>query len=464
LKKNVRIIYSIYGLLILIIIVISAIFYGQFQALQAYSDKVERTHEIIHQIETLERHLLSAENNQRAYFLRKDSSLLEPQTVLINKIKETEDSLQALVSDNKTQLQYLIILKARASERIMVMNQIMDYQGEKDKDKFEQNFVKGSGIMLKFAAYANKMKVQEAQALHEGTIKKNMYERSTPKFLLLVFVVTCIFQILSFAFLLSEFRTRQRYQLELEQKIQDLNATNTELEQIAFVASHDLQEPLRKIRTFSDRLVQKQQDRLDEEGKTILERITKASFRMQELMRDLINYTSLLQKETAPQSIDLNEVVSEVLISSKRLITKHNAVMNMQDLPIVQGDAKQLKLLFQNLVDNALKFSRPGISPIINISTTTILSSELKHKTPDSIERYFKVSVSDNGIGFDESFAHKIFIIFQRLHTQDSNYNGKGIGLAICRRIVMNHKGFIEATGEPGVGATFNLYFPILTT
>ncbi len=252
---------------------------------------------------------------------------------------------------------------------------------------------------------------------------------------------------------------RTRYQAELEKKLQELNRSNSELRQFAYIASHDLQEPLRKIRTFSDKLVYRHQHEIDSEVKTVIGRIESSAKRMQELIQDMINFTSLVTKEDEKQYVDLNKTVADVLTDFIEQSKQAHAVIKWDKLPEILGNREQLHLLFKSLFDNSFKFAKPGESPIIKITYKYIEGNNEEDDVPKG-KNYHRIIMEDKGIGFNNEFAEKIFMIFQRLHTQQSGYRGKGIGLAIAQRIMTNHNGIIMARGMINDGATFIMYFP----
>jgi light-regulated signal transduction histidine kinase (bacteriophytochrome) len=247
----------------------------------------------------------------------------------------------------------------------------------------------------------------------------------------------------------------------LENKLHELNRSYAELEQFTFVASHDLQEPLRKIRTFSDRLVLQYNQQLDEKGLMIVERINFAAQRLQELIQDITNFTALVNKEEKSLRIDLNWIVAKTLKEYAPVIEQQRVSVFTVPLPIITGYPEQLLLLFRSVIDNAIKFSTTTEVPVLRISYAGIERHDKNGQSGVPGQRtYHKILIEDNGIGFDNEFAEKIFVIFQRLHTQQSNYRGKGMGLAIAQRVMVNHGGFVTAVGHPGKGAVFSLYFP----
>lgn len=231
----------------------------------------------------------------------------------------------------------------------------------------------------------------------------------------------------------------------------ELKRSNMELQDFAYVSSHDLQEPLRKIQAFGDRLKIKEGEKLSEQGKDYLERMLNAASRMQNLINDLLDFSRVTTKAQPFEKVDLNFVLKGVLSDLEITIEKSNAIIQADPLPIIEGDSTQMRQLFQNLISNSLKFTRDGERPEIKIICNNILRSPNLNATPgdEMVEIYFK----DNGIGFNEKYLDKIFNIFQRLEGQ--KYEGSGIGLAICKKIAVRHGGYISAKSEPGKGATF---------
>jgi light-regulated signal transduction histidine kinase (bacteriophytochrome) len=183
---------------------------------------------------------------------------------------------------------------------------------------------------------------------------------------------------------------------------------------------------------------------------------------MQGLVEDLAAFTSLVKAETEKADVPLNEVVSKVLEELNAVTVAKQAVIKVGVLPVIHGTPVQLKMLFRALVDNALKFSKEGVPPRITVTYDRVPGKTIKgRKKEDGETQYHRITIADNGIGFDNAFGKKMFRIFQRLHTQQSVYPGKGVGLAIAERVMVNHAGFIESMGIPAGGAKFYLYFPI---
>jgi len=236
----------------------------------------------------------------------------------------------------------------------------------------------------------------------------------------------------------------------------ELEIRNRELEQFAYVTSHDLQEPLRKIRTFTE-IIQRNPGNAELIHR-YFEKINRAAERMTNLIKSVLSYSRLSRDDDGFADVALNEIVMQVQADYELLIAEKKAVVQVGNLPVIQGDRHQLEQLFSNLVGNALKFT--DSEPVIKIQSNVVDRQQVVN-LPEHLpeEKYIEILVADNGIGFEPKYAELIFTMFQRLQdTQD--YAGTGIGLAICKKIVENHHGFITATGEPGKGAKFYVYFP----
>ncbi len=249
-------------------------------------------------------------------------------------------------------------------------------------------------------------------------------------------------------------------QRKLEEKINELNVSNKDLEQFAYVASHDLQEPLRKIRAFGDRLKTRFTDHINEEGRDYIERMQNAAERMQTLIDDLLAFSKVTRAAKEFLPIDLNQLFTKVLHDLDYTIETAHAKVSLSANGQVDGIASQLAQVFQNIISNSLKFIKPETQPLIDISSQTLMGSDIPVAGVSPHLKYCVIKITDNGIGFDEGYAGKIFDLFQRLHSR-TEYKGTGIGLAICKKIVENHSGFIFAKSKEGEGASFFIVLPI---
>ncbi|MEI9918496.1 MAG: PAS domain S-box protein [Bacteroidota bacterium] len=246
---------------------------------------------------------------------------------------------------------------------------------------------------------------------------------------------------------------------ELEAINKELAGINKELSSFAYISSHDLQEPLRKIQTFSTRIMELEEKNLTKRGLDYFTRIIAASQRMRSLIDDLLTYSRANSAERKFERTDLNKVLKEVINDLDTNVEEKKAVVESDSLPVIDAIPFQVYQLLFNLLMNALKFSRPAITPYILIRSGIVAAERIPGLLKRVADKYHHISVTDNGIGFSQEQSDRIFEVFQRLHGRDE-YIGTGIGLAICKKIVENHYGLIRAEGRPGEGATFHIYIP----
>jgi signal transduction histidine kinase/PAS domain-containing protein len=257
----------------------------------------------------------------------------------------------------------------------------------------------------------------------------------------------------------TDFSSYKKLQLDLEGKMEELKRSNASLEEFAYVASHDLQEPLRKINYFADRL--KSHAPLDEVSLQMHERMEKAIRRMRTLIEDLLAYSQAGLKTKNKEEVGLAGIVEDVIADLEAVIQEKNAVISVAELPVITGDKLQLRQLFQNLISNALKYSKKEEVPNIEISAQQVSGQQSGFPVASDAKNctYYLVEVKDNGIGFEQGDAERIFNIFQRLHG-NKEYSGTGVGLSIARKVVENHQGFIDAVSQLGLGTTFRVLLP----
>jgi len=240
-----------------------------------------------------------------------------------------------------------------------------------------------------------------------------------------------------------------------------LTDSNHDLQQFASVASHDLQEPLRKIQVFSKFLKDRSYHEISDASQLYVEKIIKSSHRMKTLIVDILTYSRLSADKGRMEEVDLNLLISEILDDLDLTISEKNAFIDLGKLPVVEGNKGQLRQVFNNLIGNALKFTKPGQSPVVAIKCKP-LKEDLGVPLEDP-EQYSRIAIEDNGIGFDEQFASSIFGLFEKLNPK-TLYEGSGIGLAIAKKIVDKHNGLIVAKSAPEHGAEFNVILPYRQT
>jgi len=251
-----------------------------------------------------------------------------------------------------------------------------------------------------------------------------------------------------------------KYQKDLEAKNAELVRTNAELASFTFVASHDLQEPLRKIQGFSNRILDKEYKNFSPATQDYFQRITNASKRMQNLITSLLNYSRTNTAEIVYTPTDLNVILEEVKNNLSELFEEHYEILKTSSLPVLDVIPYQFSQLLFNILTNSIKYKKENVDPVIKISASIAKANELQNEEASLHSAYWKITIADNGIGFEPQYGEKIFELFQRLHGR-YEYEGTGIGLAICKKIVQNHHGFINAWAEPGIGSVFNIFLPV---
>jgi signal transduction histidine kinase len=257
----------------------------------------------------------------------------------------------------------------------------------------------------------------------------------------------------------SEEKVRQLNHRLLE-NVTSLESANRDLDRFAFMASHDLQEPLRKIRVFSDRLYHKYKEILDDDGKSNLNRIQQAAERMQALITDILTFSKISAEKVTFADCDLKALINDVLTDVDEEIRQKNAMIEMDDLFTIQANPVLIRPLFFNLIHNALKYSKKDTNPVIRIRSELSAAENGQGIIP-TIKQYCRIYIEDNGIGFDQKYAEEIFGMFKRLH-RHADFEGTGIGLALCKKIVEQHKGYISARSKINEGSTFIISLPML--
>lgn len=252
---------------------------------------------------------------------------------------------------------------------------------------------------------------------------------------------------------LADLMAEEKKYLTLNEKLQK---ANDELANMNWISTHDLKEPLRKIQIYGSIILEKDGAKIPDSAKKNILRMQKSASKMQVLIDDLLTYSKVMYEEKKLDPVDLNEIIEGILLDFKENIEEKNIIIQLGNLPTVYGLEFQLRQLFLNLFSNSIKFIRPEVTPVISISAENVTSEKINFAS----QKYYKIIVKDNGIGFDAAYEERIFQIFQRLHSQ-SEFIGTGIGLSICKKIAELHGGYIEAHGREGEGATFSVYLPI---
>jgi signal transduction histidine kinase len=449
---------------LLILVYIAYLFYARLQSLIEYSNLVDETNMLKFKTQECFGILKDAETGQRGYLLTKDSLFLAPMYNANSKINEALLELKELAKGDSDYTHLIDVFTKTAKERINHMNEVVrNDRAYKDYTGINVNvLLRGKLSMDEIRKVLNALdKKIEADLAARQNIK-NKYAAITPLFMVILSLLSITLVYIAYLIIMRELRARILVQNDLQYNIRALQRSNSELEQFAYVASHDLQEPLRKIQTFSNRLLIKHKDSLNDDGKFIVDRMQNAAERMRVLINDLLSYSQIVNSNVKKfDAVDLNIALRNVLDLVNDRIAAVNARITFEKLPVVQANQTQIEQLLMNLLTNALKFISPGAVPLIEIRYSTVEGQQIQNVKPaDALKFFHKISVKDNGIGFDEQYAEKIFVIFQRLQGK-SEYSGTGIGLAMCKRIAENHEGYIVAKSRINKGSEFMVFLPM---
>jgi len=434
----------------------------RFTTFTAYSDQVDHTNTVIKKILRAELCLRDIDRSERGYMVTRDTMYLRFLNNAIDSIHLVINDLGSLTNDNQRQQNNLGLLKSSVAIRIAAVRANIIYVDTANTSTPSKFYFDSRQLMVECSRRLNAMLASENILLSERFKNEQFYQKLTTSTLIYLLVIFCFVTLILFFIMIKELRIRMRFQQELQSKIIDLKRSHSELKEIAYAASHDLQEPLRKIQVFSNMLTYRKTDSTDDNNILTLNRINSSASRMQSLIADLMSLTSLIKIDENKKRVDLNRMLQYILIDVDEKIKDKKAFTEVQSLPIMDCYENQVKILFKVLLDNSLKFVREGISPVIVFSCEIRTGQELLEINPNLADKkFYCISCTDNGIGFDNRYISKMFRIFQRLHTEESEYEGKGIGLAIAQRIMANHEGYIIANGIPNKKAEFKLFFPL---
>jgi signal transduction histidine kinase len=464
----------------LTVITVTAISYLRMHALIKASELVNHTNLVKENLEKLGWNISSVESNQRGYLLTGDSSFLSLRAASLSDLNQNFVLLDSLIADNPMQVASSENLHKRINARIGALDSILRINKPLIDPGLQKQTLEGKRLMTGIKKEIGGMTLVENILLETRTHtlrRQLVVAPATILFLSLLSLLALFWSFRRLARALTKAEALQKGQhqmtelishkntelekrnLAVERQNQDLEKMNEELESFSYIAGHDLQEPLRKIQIFLGRIADSKT--LQPEALQDFERIERAAKRMQMLINDLLSYSRTSRGEKYFEHTDLNDIINQIRDELSDKLVAKNTTLNVQNLPITSAIPYQIKQLFTNLIENSLKFSRPNVDPVINISCTTIDGATNEYDLPLTKSKYYQITVSDNGIGFEEEYNEKIFGVFQRLHGR-KEYEGTGIGLSIVRKIAENHQGTIIARAKPDKGAKFILFLPAL--
>lgn len=413
--------------------------------------------------------ILETESNLRGYSLSSDARFISEYSSRKRVSLKILDSLQRLTTEQTSQQINFQNLRRSIAEKLLLSDSLLKIVRVNDKQRSPEItliVIRGKEITQNIKDAISKINEEENSFLAKTNTGMHRNLNILPAILLFTTLIGVGAGALSLYSLFQYNKNKVEgdirifdYQQQLKDQIQLLYESNKELEQFAYVASHDLQEPLRKITSFSDLLMEQYNSNLDSDGELYLQRIHHSANRMRLLINDLLNYSRVSRIQPIEQ-LDLKAIIVAVQEDLEIQIKEKNATIEAFNLPLITGNYSEFRQLFQNLISNSLKFAIQGVRPHISISAEDASVEDLKHLAAyDASKKYLSIKVTDNGIGFNQEYADKIFIIFQRLHGRDE-YQGTGIGLAICKKITEKYGGTIFARSAPGKGATFVILLP----
>jgi signal transduction histidine kinase len=418
-----------------------------FQKQKEAEDWIVHTYNVKLKIEKCFGLLLEAESDQRAYLLSSDSLYLRNiahlETLLYSNLKQ----LDSLTADNENQVKNVFILRTLVYSRISRLKMLIDSSGVSNNFAFPRFTNPGRMIMDSIHNQVTVMQAEEDRLLVQRIILKKTINSRVTIFIFLFSVVAFAILMWSFFKIKNENALRLKAQMEIENKNEKLERQNHDLTTFTNIASHDLKEPLRKIQMFTNLIKELNPSFITDKSFEYFQKISQQSNRMQNLIESVLKYAQTDEGNFGFQNTDLNEIVNLAIDSLSEIIKGKNVLVKVRFLPTLYCSPTQMEQLFINLIENGIKYSRPDVTPSIEISAT-------RH------QESWKIDVSDNGIGFDEAYQKKIFEVFQRLHSSDE-YSGTGIGLAICKRIVENHRGTISTKSTLGKGSVFSINLPV---
>lgn len=421
--------------------------YFQFGQFKKYTNYVEHTYKVMNTTERLKGSISKIIALRRGF-------ILEP-------TPETKTQILAegkILSDLVDSLEYQTLGNNVQTSNIKQIREMIKLSGLRSEQWFPEKDLSIPIDSMRSeirkakphldAAYARLEKIREIENnfLNIRASLQNDSGRTMPVLLMVTGFMAIIMLVYAFMLISNDLKARLAAKIVLEKNVRDLNLANEELERFAFLASHNLKEPLRKARTFISRLTEEASS-ADGNARE-LHKVELSLGRLQTMLDDLLAYTRLLHHQENKELVDLNKVIKAVIKEFEKDIAECGLVTEMTMLPTVQGYPQQVALVFRHLLSNALKYRKQDTTPVVSITSD--------FNDADSTQ---VIVFSDNGIGFETKYNQKIFEVFGRLHTKDE-YEGTGIGLAICRRAMFNHHGVITVDSKPGVGSKFSLHFP----
>ncbi|MBO0934281.1 sensor histidine kinase [Fibrella aquatilis] len=428
------------------------------------NQRISHTFEVISRISTILSLLKDVETGSRGYVATRLTSFLEPYRLAEPQLAPQLNNLDSLIADNPIQQRASKQLRQLVLAKLIITNRQIRLDNSETDSLRQAYLLEGRTRMDRVRQLTAQMISREQLLMTQRNTLANQSYRTGLTVTFSLAITTLIILLVMYNMLTAELRRRTEnerqlrgYEADLTAKVNQLEISNQELERFAFVASHDLQEPLRKISAFGSLLHERYSHAIDAEGQTFLAKMLAAAERMSVLIQDLLNFSRVANQPEAFQYLPLSDVLNRVIAELDLSLKETNALIEVGPMPSLEMVPPQLDQLFANLINNAMKYRRPNTPPRIQVTADVVPGSAYPMLYPDQL--YHQIFVTDNGIGFNEKYLDRIFTIFQRLHAKQQ-YEGTGIGLAICKRVVAYHQGYLTARSQEGVGSTFVVVLP----
>jgi signal transduction histidine kinase len=431
-------------------------------ALIDFSNKADHSNFILRDLYTLHGFIKDLDRTERGYMITRD-------TIYSNGLYKIEDSIRYNFSqlkkegkDDTALIKDLSYLAEQIKVRCDYIHKNFALVDSTQSATLSELYFDGRTVMRNCNRIIIDLENDEKKTFNKVYSSEHFYMQvagDTLKYLLFIFffITTALFLLM-----LVEVQRRIKFQFALQRRLQDLRQSQMELEQIALSASHDLREPLRKIRVFINRLLWLKKDQIDEESKSTFERVNKSALKMQELIEDLVNLTSLSKEERTKEWVDTDKALKSALLDLDEKIRERKMHLQVEELGRLYGYKHQVCIIFRCLIDYSLGNFTADQEAEIKIYATEYNPEDLKQVGIFDEKRKFKVLVfKDNGMGFEQYEGGKLFQVLKHLNERSSSYDGKGVTMAICQRIMSNHEGYILVENSIDKGMSFKLYFPI---
>ena len=459
----------IFLLTAVVLLGLSAVLYRQITSLLNSQEQVNNNHVLQLKLEQLLTALVNTETAQRGFLLTQDSLFLQPYQGAYTKARSLLQEIRNLTSGSEYDMAKFNALQTFIEVKFGSFHHPFASFNDPDLTPNLKKIylVQAKANMDSIRYYMQEIDGRANELLHVREEENRMYTFLTPFYAILLMVFSIIILVFSYERILNQLkRTKQllfrlkKLNNKLKQKNYQLELSNSELDSFTYIASHDLKEPLRKIMTYISLINSNEKNSSTSEQQLQLRKISSFAERMQNLLDDLFHYSHTSQSEKVVEEVDLNKIVEEVMQGLSEEIAETGAAIRYERLPVIKGIPFQLRQLFQNLISNSLKYRQPTQPLVIGITSAVVNGKTIGNNHHKVSENYVQLLYRDNGIGFNQTYADKIFGLFQRLHSTE-NYKGTGIGLTICKKVVDNHQGFIRAFSAENEGTTFEIFFPV---